>query len=275
MLPFRIGTTSYVIEADLVGNAAYLAGKVQDMQLVLFDLPDGPSNLPTPREIEALNAIAHDANLTYTVHLIADLRLGDQGETDHPSLQRARQVIELTQALDPWAYVLHLDGRHVRAPETPRSAHRQWQDDCAMALHLTAAWVADVAQLAVENLEGYPPDFVTPVVAQLPVSRCVDIGHLWLDGHDPLPWLSQALPQTRVIHLHGIERLATNALRDHQSLHHMTPAELDPIVSRLLTAHYSGLLTLEVFGEDDFHQSLQALLASIGRSSKEGEEKAM
>ncbi len=273
MLPFRIGTTSYIIEAGLVANAAYLAGKVQDMQLVLFDLPDGPSNLPTPHEIDALNTIARAADLTYTVHLVADLRLGDKGEPDHPSLQRARQVIELTRALAPWAYVLHLDGRHVRAPETPPAVRRQWQDDCATALQLTAAWVADVAQLAVENLEGYPPDFVTPVVAQLPVSRCVDIGHLWLDGHDPLPWLTQALPQTRVIHLHGIERLATNALRDHQSLHHMTPAELDRIVSRLLTARYSGLLTLEVFGENDFHHSMQALLASIARSGKEGEEK--
>src|SRR5690606_5606110 len=45
-LPFRVGATSYVVEDDLLPNARYLAPIVQDMQLVLFDLPGGPSNLP-------------------------------------------------------------------------------------------------------------------------------------------------------------------------------------------------------------------------------------
>ncbi len=266
--PFRIGTTSYVIEADLVANAAYLAGKVDDMQLVLFDLPGGPSNLPTSSEIAALNAIAHDADLTYTVHLIADLRLGDKSATNHPSLQKAQQVIELTSALDPWAYVLHLDGRHVQASAAQSNERRRWQEDCITALELAATWAGSPTLLAVENLEGYPPDFVTPVVAEAEVSRCVDIGHLWLDGHDPLPWLVAALPQTRVIHLHGLQRFAQGPTRDHQALHLMTPAEIDPIIGCLLEAAYNGVLTLEVFGEHDFSQSLRALQESIGRCAQ-------
>ena len=61
-VPWRLGTTSYVIDDGLVGNAAYLAGRVQDMQLVLFDLPDGPSNLPDDKIIAELACIgrAHD-----------------------------------------------------------------------------------------------------------------------------------------------------------------------------------------------------------------------
>jgi sugar phosphate isomerase/epimerase len=267
LTPFRIGATSYVIEADLVANAAYLAGKVQDMQLVLFDLPGGPSNLPTAAEIAALNAIGREGDLSYTVHLIADVRLGDNGDTNHESLRRARQVIELTRDLQPWAYVLHLDGRAVRNPTTPPADLQRWQQQTSHALQLIADWVDRPEQLAVENLEGYAPDFVTPVVAGLPVARCVDVGHLWLDGHDPLPWLTAALPQTRVVHLHGLHSTSMGRPQDHQSLHHMAPAAVDRVIDVLLQETYRGVLTLEVFGEVDFERSLAALWAAIARST--------
>jgi hypothetical protein len=37
MLPFRLGPTSYILPADLVANAKFLADKVQDVQLVRGD----------------------------------------------------------------------------------------------------------------------------------------------------------------------------------------------------------------------------------------------
>ena len=109
-----------------------------------------------------------------------------------------------------------------------------------------------------ENLEGYPLDFILPVLARVPVSRCVDVGHLWLDGHDPLPYLQAALPRLRVVHLHGLNA----AGRDHQSVAHMPRERLTPVLALLRTAEYRGVLTLEVFGEDDFHSSLAALAAA-------------
>lgn len=264
-LPFRLGTTSYIIEADLVTNAAFLADKVRDMQLVLFDLPNGPSNLPSPADVDALNRIAQTSGLRYTVHLIDDLRLSDQGTLEHPSLQKAEAVIALTRPLAPWAYVLHLDGRQVQAPTASANARHTWRQHAVRALQQVTTMVSNPLLLAVENLEGYPPDFVTPVVTQLPVSRCVDIGHLWRDGHDPLPWLDQALAQTRVVHLHGVTRNKGEQPRDHQSLAHLAPGELDRVINRLISANYTGVLTLEVFGEIDFAESRAALLASVER----------
>lgn len=255
-IPFRVGTTSYIVPDELLANAHFLVGKVQDMQLVLFDVPGGPSNLPDAQTVAALAELAAQSAFTYTVHLISDLRWGD-GE--HSSLRQARQVIELTQELRPWAYVLHLEGKDVRALDTPPAALRKWQDDSVHALEKVAIWTGERTLLAVENLEGYPPDFVEPVVQRASVSRCVDIGHLWLDGHDPLPYLLNALPRTRVVHLHGL------AERDHQSLVHMPPAQLDPIIDVLLREQYRGVLTLEVFGEQDFASSLSALAASVDR----------
>jgi len=203
-----------------------------------------------------LATLAAEHNFTYTVHLLSDLRWGDG---DHSSLHQARQVIELTRDLQPWAYVLHLEGRDVRAPEIAPASLLQWQNESRYALEKLVTWTGDPALLAVENLEGYPPNFVQPVVQPTRVSRCVDIGHLWLDGHDPLPYLIGALPRTRVIHIHGL------AERDHQSLAHMAPAQLDPVIDVLFREQYTGVLTLEVFGEQDFTSSLTALAASIDR----------
>lgn len=258
-LPFRIGTTSYVIADDLLPNARFLADYVQDMQLVLFDLPDGPSNLPDADCVAALAAVGREQDLTYTVHLLDDIAPSPLGQP-HSSLQRAQAVIERTQALSPWAYVLHLDGRTVRTLTTPPEALAYWQQQIVTSLDQVTQWAGDATLLAVENLEGYPPDFVTPAIAPTTASRCVDIGHLWLDGHDPLPWLQAALPRTRVVHLHGLYDG-----RDHQSLAHMPSTQLDPVIDLLLCYPYTGVLTLEVFGKEDFWSSWQALQESIER----------
>ena len=79
-----------------------------------------------------------------------------------------------------------------------------------------------------ENLETYPLDFIQPVLDRIPVSRCVDIGHLWLDGHDPIPYLQAALPRTRVIHIHGI------AERDHRSLAFMPQEKVSAVWDELI-----------------------------------------
>lgn len=259
---FRVGATSYVIEDGLAANACRLAGQAQDMQLVLFDLPGGPSNLPAPDEIAQLARIGRESGLGYTVHLLDDIC---PAAPDHPSLRRAQMVIDLTRPLAPWAYVLHLEGRAVRAPDTPVGALAQWHAGQVAALRRLAAWAGNARLLAVENIEGYPPEFVSPVVETLAptphaVSRCVDVGHLRLDGHDPLPHLARALPHLRVVHLHGVD-----TGRDHQSLAVTPPQRLDAVVHFLLGARYAGVLTLEVFGQDDWESSRAALKASVAR----------
>jgi len=256
---YRIGTTSYIVEADLDVNARFLADKVQDMQLVLFDLQGGPCNFPSSEMVAALQEVAEHRDFTYTVHLPLDIRLTDNGRSDHVSMQQAKRVIEMTRALRPFSYILHLDGRSILPPDTTKSAFQKWQDNTVRALETVAEWVGDPTLLAVENLEGYPLDLLPPIVERVPVSRCVDIGHLWLDGHDPLPYLREALPRTRVIHLHGLHE------RDHQSLAHMPPAQIDLVLQCLQAAAFDGVLTLEIFGQADFDSSMQSMAASFLR----------
>jgi sugar phosphate isomerase/epimerase len=250
--PFRLGTTSYIIPDDILPNACYLAGKVRDIELILFEVDDGPNNLPSPEVIDELSQIASQHDMTFTVHLPLDLKLGDDGSTQDQSLVKAKRVIDCTRGLNPWAYVLHLGGKSVRT-STDIEAIKQWQDNSVRALDIVSGWAGGVEKLAVENLETYPLDFIQPVLDRIPVSRCVDIGHLWLDGHDPIPYLQTALPRVRVIHIHGL------AERDHRSLAFMPQEKVRAVWDELIRVRYSGVLTLEIFSEDDFISSMEVI----------------
>lgn len=250
--PFRLGTTSYIVPDDILPNVRYLAGKVRDIELILFEVDDGPNNLPSPEVIHELSQIAKQHDLTYTVHLPLDLKLGEDGSERDESLVKARRVIDCTCGLDPWAYVLHLDGKAVRT-SSDANLIRRWQDQSVRALELVSEWAGCPENLAVENLETYPLDFIQPVLDRIPVSRCVDVGHLWLDGHDPIPYLQAALPRTRVIHIHGI------AERDHRSLVFMPQEKVSAVLEELLRANYEGVFTLEIFSEEDFLSSMDVI----------------
>ena len=258
---FRIGTTSYIIPADILPNVEFLAPQVDDLELVLFETDEYGSNLPDAALCTRLNEIAHAHGLTYTVHLPLDLRLGDEGDPGHISLVKAERVIAATRKLAPFAYTVHLDGRPLMAagPDGPDADFlAAWQANAVGALRTVIGWLDDPARLCIENVEAWNPDAFAPVLDAAPVSRTVDVGHLWLRGEDPLPRLASWIDRARVVHLHGV------AERDHKSLAHVPAAQLDPIVA-FLARHFTGVVTLEVFDQEDFVSSQVALAASLAR----------
>lgn len=259
---FRLGTTSYIIPDEILPNVRYLANKVDDIELVLFEVDEGQNNLPDATALKELKQLSVDHSLTYTVHLPLDLRLGTDDDERHLSIEKAQRVMERTRAISPHAFVLHLDGREVKENTDPDHL-KKWVELACRSIEIVAGWAGDLSLLAVENLEGYPPEFWDPVLDRVAASRCVDIGHLWLDGQDPLPFLERCLSRVRVIHIHGIGK------RDHASLTLVPPAELDRIVRLLLEQKYTGVLTIEVFSEADFLSSRTALDASLVRVQKE------
>lgn len=255
--PFRLGTTSYILPADLLPNVEYLAPLVEDVELVLFEVDAGPNNLPdTGTQAELVRLAAH-FDLTYTVHLPLDLHLAADGSDSHLSLVKARRVIEHTRGLTPFAYVLHLDGRDCR---DGRMDYSVWKLQAVRALEFAAGWAGDAARLCVENLDHYPPDFWDGVLARAPhFSRCVDVGHLWLEGYDPLPFLKAHLRRTRVIHLHGV------AERDHTSLRHVPLDALRTVLLYLIEQRFDGVVTIEVFNKVDLMTSLAAIEGALGK----------
>ena len=246
---YRLGSTSYVWPADILPNVRQLGPLVDDVELVLFEA-DEHSNLPDATTVAELNALARAYDLTYTVHLPLDLTLAHP-----PSLVKAAKVIACTRDLSPWAYVLHLDGRAVEGKPEPEVLAR-WQDDARRVLEELAAIVGDARRLCVENLENYRPEHFLPLLDQVPVCLCVDVGHLWLVGRDPICFLDDHLTRTRVVHLHGVGE------RDHQSLLHQGTERVAPVLDLLSARGYEGVLTLEVFSREDFFPS-RAMVAEI------------
>ena len=257
---FRIGTTSYIIPAGILPNVRHLAGRVSDIQLVLFETDEQGSNLPDEALRCALRDEAARHGLSYTVHLPLDLRLADGGEAESRSLRQARRTIEATRGLDPYGYTLHLDATLLPPPwgacQSGALPLAIWREQAIRALAALSRWVPDPARLCIENLECADPDAFAPLFDRLPVSRTVDIGHLWLQGRDPVATLEAWLPRTRIVHMHGI------GTRDHQSLRHVPRDRLVPLL-RLLLDRFDGVLTLELFNESDLAESLDAVRAVL------------
>jgi sugar phosphate isomerase/epimerase len=246
--PFRLGTTSYIIPDEILPNARYLAPLVDDIELVLFEVDDGYNNLPDQSVINELNTIARGDDLTYTVHMPVDLNfLGDQNSLN-TTLAKAKRTIDHTLALNAWAYVLHLDGPELLLPSPPLSK-QQWQEKALNFVAHLSKWLGDSTLLAVENLENYPLDLWDDVIRLAGTSRCIDIGHLWLNNHPPVPYLERRLRETRVIHIHGIDE------RDHSSLRHVPKAQLEEVFNELIRQNYQSVITIEVFNQEDFFSS--------------------
>ena len=244
---FRLGSTSYIYPDDILPNVRKLAPVVDDVELVLFEADDYGTNLPDASTIAELYALARQHDLTYTVHLPLDLDWRDARTFD-----RILRAHDATRALEPFAYVLHLDGRVLRGEPTPEVV-AQWQAESGRALDQLLTRI-DASRLCIENLEAWSPEYFREVVAQKNLARCVDVGHFWLQKLDPLPHLQEHLGRTRVIHLHGVNT------RDHQSLIHQPRDDVKRVLDFLARAKFAGVLTLEVFGLDDFLSSKQVVM---------------
>lgn len=249
-LPFRLGTTSYIIPADILPNVRYLADKVDDIELVLFEADDY-SNLPSEALVKELRRIAADHALSWTVHLPLDLKFTAGGERADVSIEKALKVIGCTEKLDPIAYVAHLDTHQIGMAEENELA--EMERNCLNALERLTGALPDRSRLAIENLESYPVERNDGIVRRFGASYCLDLGHLWLQGRDPIPYLRPRLARTKVIHLHGI------AKRDHSSLTSFSDNRVELILKELVLNSYAGVVTLEIFNENDFRSSMKLL----------------
>ena len=254
-LPFRLGSTSYVYPDKILPNVRQLAPLVDDIELVLFEVDD-QNNLPSSDVIAELRVLAAAHNLSYTVHLPLDLRLaaGDDAWRS-PSMDKARRAIRAVRPLNPWAYVVHLDGTEIACGAGPSTLAR-WRDQATESLEMIGRETGDPRLVAVQNLETYAPAAFLGLLDRLQVGLCVDVGHVLKAEDDPIPVLLAHLGRTRVIHLHG----SRNG-RDHRGLDLLPDGLLGDLLDLLLAAHYRGVLTLEVFTERHFFPGRELILS--------------
>ena len=250
--PFRFGTTSYIIPADIIPNVEYLKDKVDDIELVLFESDDF-SNLPSASDMQKLADIARESSLTYSVHLPLDVYLGhvDRDERKR-SVGKCLRIIELTRNLPKSAYVMHFEaGAGIDINGFSFDQTSLFVDALRDSIAMLLAGADEAASsFCVENL-NYSYEIVWPVVEESGLSVTLDVGHLEYYGFPTGLYLERYLHKTKVLHMHG-----THDGKDHHSLVSMKPEVLD-MVMKALTEDRAAVrvLTLEIFSQQDFDSS--------------------
>src|SRR6266568_2343196 len=221
---YRIGTTSFVHPAGWLENARRVAGRVSDVEILLFEPPVGAS-APSAGEIAALARLGEEAGLTYSVHAPLEIALGSEdGGRRRAAVDAVRAAVEVTAPLAPHALIVHLAAGEREGgplPVDPAAFRRRAID----SLHEVLSSGLAPATLCLETLE-YDFALAEPVVEELGLSVAIDVGHLARDG----------VPIDAV--------LARNLVRARRA------------------AEWAGVLTLEVFREADLDDSL-AVLAEL------------
>jgi sugar phosphate isomerase/epimerase len=249
--PFRLGTTSYILPADVLTNARYLARLVDDIQLVLFESPD-VSNLPDADTIARLADVAEEQGVTYTVHFPLDVRLGAASEAvRRRAVAHCRRIVELTAPLDPFGYAVHFDGSENGEQATDA---RGWRDALERSARDLAALGVAPEKLGVETL-AYPFEQVADIAERHGFSVCLDIGHVQVAGRDLGEYLDRYLRRARVLHVHGVREG-----QDHESLREQPRAVLADLMARLAApAAPPRVVTVEVFDPPKLEASLAVL----------------
>jgi sugar phosphate isomerase/epimerase len=252
--PFRLGTTSYIIPADIISNVQGLAGSVDDIELVLFE-SDEISNLPDQYTVQTLCALTDKHDITYTVHLPLDIVPGAIDETlRKKSVEKCLRVIKRMQALDPFAYILHGTGNHSIMGTGSSETIHDWSPQLSKSIGEIINSGVDPGLLCLETL-NYPFELVENIICKYNLSVCLDIGHILLYGYPMDEYLIKYLSRTRVIHLHGI--IDGN---DHQSISALDGALLSRLFLKLFKENKKErVVTLEIFNENDFSESLDIL----------------
>lgn len=255
--PFRVGTTSYIIPDEIIPNIEYLKDKVDDVELVLFE-SDEMSNLPSDDDVAKLQDIGEGYDLTYSIHLPLDVYLGSADTAIRErSVEKCRRVIELTQVLNPSAYVMHAEaGPGINVNGFSDGEKKCFAENVHISLERLFSSVSmQPSEFCVETL-NYPLEILDDVISSFGLSVTLDIGHLELYGFAVQEHLDRYLQDTKVLHMHGIRDG-----KDHKGLQFMRVETLDMVMRRLSeTVDASRVFTMEIFSEDDFNASCTELM---------------
>jgi sugar phosphate isomerase/epimerase len=181
------------------------------------------------------------------------------------TVQCVSQVVEATQGLSIESYVLHLWGAWTSLLWTllqvSEAEKQQLLNDILRGAERTLEELGSVIRpekLCVENLERMPFELFAPLVERQGTKICFDVGHLAVQGEDPLEFLDRHWGIIGEIHLHDAKNVGgrARATRDHLPLGRGT-VDYMGLMDRLDEGGYGGVVILEVNNEEDLLESLE------------------
>jgi sugar phosphate isomerase/epimerase len=175
------------------------------------------------------------------------------------------QVAESTKPLAIESYVLHLWGTwsslmaSVQAlPDgEKRTLLDRMLDRAALTLEQIGLLVPS-RKVCVENIEHFPWEAIVPLVEERDLRICLDVGHLAVEGGDPLAFLGDHREFIGEIHLHDAYPAGVKGPRgrDHLALGRGN-VEYARLLDNLVEGGYDGVLILEVNTEADLRESVE------------------
>jgi sugar phosphate isomerase/epimerase len=241
--PFRLATTSFIHPAGYSDNVRLLAPLVDEIELLFLE----SAHLPSSAQIRELQALAGTLEVTYNIHLPMDISLADPS----PDIRRrSREVVlrtlERVRPLNASTHTLHVN---FAIPDMDPASVKTWQARAVESLRrLLAETAADAKDLTVETLD-FPPLWLAPVILNLDLPVCVDVGHVIRFGFNLKETLDLFAGRIRMFHLHGV-----TGQQDHRALNHLAPEARNCLTPLLKNFH--GSVSLEVFSEKDLTDSM-------------------
>lgn len=248
--PFRLGCTSFVLPDHVLPNVEWLAGKVDDIQLLLLD---AHHDVPPSSAFQRMAELGRLYGLSFCVHL-PDLCMG--GSPSEHTLPDVARLARLAAPVNPSGFVVHT------GLPPPRNGAEQagWLNQATEALHtLSEQSGVPMKQWEVENQAAFDLLPLANLARHAGCSLCLDVGHLLREGADALAAVVDHLDITTHIHLHGV------AERDHSSLEYVPG--LPRLLHALVERSFTGVVTLEVFGQDVFERSVKVLQSAWGANA--------
>ncbi len=245
-LPFRVGATSFIYPGDWLYNVERLAGRVGDIELLFFEA-DG---LPAPEYFAQLAAWKSKGH-SYTVHTPLSASLASEDEQRRQQgIEEVIRVIEASRPVEPFAWILHVYWGDFEGDKQTVDLGA-WQHRAMDSLRTITDRTGEHQRLSIESLD-YDYRRIGPVVEALDLTVAWDIGHDIRDQRQSQFMIEELHHRLRVVQWHGTDP----ADRDHRSLAFVPPEDSKRLLQNLSKIDFAGVVTLEVFREDDFEESL-------------------
>ncbi|MBU1169153.1 MAG: sugar phosphate isomerase/epimerase [Proteobacteria bacterium] len=243
---FKLGTTSFIYPDLYSVNVRNLAPFLDEVELLFFESREANS-LPDDYEIRELVALKNEWGVSYNIHMPTDVDISavDPAERER-AVETYCRVFDLTRPLEPSTLTLHV----------PYSAEKHggpalWQAYATKGIRSVLDHGIDPRLISVETLD-YPIDMLKPLIEKFDLSVCLDVGHVFLYGGDPLSVYKAFKNRISIMHLHGVYQGC-----DHVSLDLMTPYDFRKV--RVMLEDFTGTLSLEIFSFDNLKRSLDYL----------------
>lgn len=246
LYPFRLGTTSFIYPDLYSENVRKLGPYLDEVELLFFESRE-TNCFPSDHEINELVRLKSEMNLSFNVHLPTDVDVSSPDPTERETaVANLLAVITMTRPLEPVTWTFHIPYDSKRA-----GGESLWRTYACKALKSLLSQGVSPRSLSVETLM-YPADMLKPILEELDLSMCLDVGHVILGGGDPLSVYETFKDRISIIHLHAVRNGS-----DHLSLDQFEPSDFNKIQTML--KDFSGTVSIEVFSYNDLERSLHYL----------------